>query len=203
MVSLYSSSHLPWFPHQDTVKLQRFELVCGSPTLKEADPVLVPNGPESRRRTYICHICQYMASTWQLAAVGSWQLAAVGSWQHAPGTCQEDEPRAGQHVRWLRWFVSAGVTYAFCSCEGEWKFANLAQEEDLEDPRWASLDRIRGVWPKKYPGPLGPISYTNGAPTSPREFYPKPPFKTSYIHLPGLYEFYPPALAPKILYSLT
>ena len=70
-------------------------------------------------------------------------------------------------------------------------------------PRWASLDRIRGVWPKNCPGPLGPISYTNGAPTSPREFNPKNPFKTSYIHLPGLYEFYPPALAPKILYSLT
>ena len=83
----------------------------------------------------------------------------------------------------------------------------LATEEShgfpLGYPRWASLDRIRGVWPQKYPGPLGPISYTNGAPTSPREFYPKNPFKTSYIHLPGLYEFYPPALAPKILYSLT
>ena len=73
----------------------------------------------------------------------------------------------------------------------------------ISDPRWVSLDRIRGVWPKKYPGPLGPISYTNGAPTSPRELYPKTPFKTSYIHLPGLYDFYPPALAPKILYSLT
>ena len=71
------------------------------------------------------------------------------------------------------------------------------------DPRWASLDRIRGVWPKTYPGPLGPISYTNGAPTSPREFYPKTPFKTSYIHLPSLHEFYLPALASKILYSLT
>ena len=54
----------------------------------------------------------------------------------------------------------------------------------MEYPRWASLDRIQGVWPKKNPGPLGPISYTNGTPTSPREFYPKEP-------------------SPKMLYSLT
>ena len=55
---------------------------------------------------------------------------------------------------------------------------------DQKDPRWASLDRIQGVWPKKNQGPLGPISHTNGTPTSPREFYPKEP-------------------SPKMLYSLT
>ena len=97
-------------------------------------------------------------------------------------------------------------TVDLCGLVWSWQclFPTCQRESPmLKHPRWASLDRIRGVWPKKYPGPLGPISYTNGAPTSPREFYPKTPFKTSYIHLPGLYEFYPPALAPKILYSLT
>ena len=63
--------------------------------------------------------------------------------------------------------------------------AKVAKDQDvINDPRWASLDRIQGVWPKKNPGPLGPISYTNGTPTSPREFYPKEP-------------------SPKMLYSLT
>ena len=80
---------------------------------------------------------------------------------------------------------------------------DVEKVQAVVDPRWASLDRIRGVQPKKNPGPLGPISYTHGTPTSPREFYPKTPLKKSYIHLPGLHEFYPPALAPKILYSLT
>ena len=31
------------------------------------------------------------------------------------------------------------------------------------------------------------------------EFYPQIPFKTSYIHLPDVYDFYSPALAQKIL----